>query len=228
MTEEYKGLTVLAVARSGGGWISFVLDQNDTVILSYRSDDSLQQCIDSAKRWIDDAEKDKDFWGNRIGDMSLRKNDWVTPANDNCSEGPHQRLWQLFHRTWTQSDGPSYDKSVWLELEKEVMSLIKENQRIIRLEKFLHETQSHPDFEYVQTDGPRKNFDEHPPEGDGWERNIDKGRNGWERFDYHEEAYWRRVKSNQTSARDEGLGLARQSTTAPRQSASPASPDAQT
>lgn len=56
----------------------------------------------------------------------------------------------------------------------------------------LHAECAHPDFEYMTTRGPRKAFDEHPPPGDGWERNVEEGRGGWERFDYHEEAYWRR------------------------------------
>ena len=68
------------------------------------------------------------FWGNE-SDLVLRKSDYVTPA-DNCAEGSHQRLWQLFHRAWTQSDGPSYQKSVWLDLEKEIMTLIKENRML--------------------------------------------------------------------------------------------------
>lgn len=60
------------------------------------------------------------------------------------------------------------------------------------LTAFLHARRVHPDFEYETTHGGRKSFDEHEPEGEGWERNVEEGRNGWERFDYHEEAYWRR------------------------------------
>jgi len=58
----------------------------------------------------------------------------------------------------------------------------------------LHARQSHPDFEYATTTGPRKAFDEHPPDGDGWVRNKTRGvrGEGWERFDFHEEAYWMR------------------------------------
>ena len=64
-----------------------------------------------------------------------------------------------------------------------------------RLTTFLHRWKMHPDFEYVTTDGPRKTFDEsRPPSGEGWEKNTAYGRYGWERFDYHEEAYWRRPK----------------------------------
>jgi hypothetical protein len=57
-----------------------------------------------------------------------------------------------------------------------------------------HALEAHPDFEYATTEGPRKGFDEHPPSSDGWERNTAMGRDGWERFDEHEEAYWRRRK----------------------------------
>lgn len=67
--------------------------------------------------------------------------------------------------------------------------------RLARLERWLHSRGMHPDFEYATTDGPRKAFyDDEPPDGDGWEANVDMGRDGWERFDYHEEAYWRRRK----------------------------------
>lgn len=59
-----------------------------------------------------------------------------------------------------------------------------------------HEMAVHPDYEYTKTEGPRKAWDDEavPPEGDGWERNIERGRDGWERFDYHEESYWRRLR----------------------------------
>lgn len=59
----------------------------------------------------------------------------------------------------------------------------------------LHERFTHPDFEYATTSGPRKAWydSETPPEGDGWERNVDRC-GGWERLDYHEESYWRRRK----------------------------------
>ncbi len=66
---------------------------------------------------------------------------------------------------------------------------------LARLEAFLHSRCTHPDYEYATTDGPRKSFDQHPPEGEGWEVNVDEGRDGWERFDYHEESYWRRKKT---------------------------------
>lgn len=67
-------------------------------------------------------------------------------------------------------------------------------ERLARLEAWLHSRCMHPDFEYETTDGPRKAFDCHKPAGEGWVRNVEEGRNGWERFDYHEEAYWRRPR----------------------------------
>lgn len=53
-----------------------------------------------------------------------------------------------------------------------------------------------PEYEYETTTGPRKAWDdpERPPDGDGWELDPDRGRPGesWDRFEYHEERYWRR------------------------------------
>lgn len=63
-----------------------------------------------------------------------------------------------------------------------------------RLESALHRRMAHPDYEYATTKGQRKAWDVTPPEqGDGpvWEMNKDY-HDGWERFEYHEEAYWRR------------------------------------
>lgn len=68
----------------------------------------------------------------------------------------------------------------------------------------LHAERRHPDYEYATTEGPRKQWDgvDDRPRGDdgeseaGWERNVDAGMpgEGWERFDYTEESYWRRSK----------------------------------
>ena len=63
-------------------------------------------------------------------------------------------------------------------------------------DKELHAKHSHPAYEYETTEGQRKRWDDQdvPPEGEGWERNVDAGRDGWDRFDYTEESYWRRLK----------------------------------
>ncbi|MGW0780341.1 DUF6221 family protein [Streptomyces sp. NPDC002913] len=68
----------------------------------------------------------------------------------------------------------------------------------------LHARCAHPAWEYRTTEGPRKQWDgiDDPPCDDdgnpevGWERNIDAGipGEGWERFDYIEESYWRRLR----------------------------------
>ncbi|MDX2697109.1 hypothetical protein [Streptomyces ipomoeae] len=75
------------------------------------------------------------------------------------------------------------------------------NREAVRVAQ-LHARHGHPDYEYRITNGPRKQWDasDVPPTNEdgipepGWERNVDRGDNGWERFDYHEEAYWRRPK----------------------------------
>ncbi|WP_123661619.1 DUF6221 family protein [Actinocorallia herbida] len=58
----------------------------------------------------------------------------------------------------------------------------------------LHARGRHPEWEYRSTAGQRKAFHDYnvPPEGEGWVRNVEQGRDGWERFDYTEESYWRR------------------------------------
>lgn len=65
----------------------------------------------------------------------------------------------------------------------------------------LHAAFSHPDFEYATTEGARKQFDASVPPADDngdpdhtWEANTDAGRNGWERYDHTEDAFWRRRK----------------------------------
>lgn len=66
-----------------------------------------------------------------------------------------------------------------------------------RLAKSCHARCVHPEYEYDTTETGRKTSEEgHPPEGHGWERNVDKGDDGWERFEYTEEHYWRRLKTD--------------------------------
>lgn len=67
----------------------------------------------------------------------------------------------------------------------------------------MHADFAHPHYEYATTEGPRKTWDEgaslppaDPATGETdltWERNVDAGDRGWERFDVHEESYWRRL-----------------------------------
>jgi hypothetical protein len=58
----------------------------------------------------------------------------------------------------------------------------------------LHARCMHPGYEYATTEGQRKAWPyvDEPPEGEGWVRNVHRGRDGWERFDYTEESYWMR------------------------------------
>lgn len=73
----------------------------------------------------------------------------------------------------------------------------KDQDELNRLRVLLHSRCSHPDYEYGSTHGQRKMFDSTiTPIGEVWERNVDVGRSGWERFDYHEEAYWRRRRAS--------------------------------
>lgn len=64
-------------------------------------------------------------------------------------------------------------------------------------EEELHQYRAHPAWDYKTTEGPRKRWDDVdvPPEGEGWVLNTAAGRNGWERFDYTEERYWRRPRA---------------------------------
>lgn len=61
----------------------------------------------------------------------------------------------------------------------------------------LHARCSHPEWEYTTTEGPRKAWDDadQPPDGGGWERNIEVGWNGWEQYNLFEESYWRRRRT---------------------------------
>ncbi|MFD3333552.1 hypothetical protein ACFWV1_13030 [Streptomyces sp. NPDC058700] len=75
-------------------------------------------------------------------------------------------------------------------------------QGVAPSESELHARQAHPDWEYATTEGPRKRWydidvrpaDEHGEPDPTWQRNTDAGIDGWERFDYTEESYWRRPK----------------------------------
>lgn len=77
----------------------------------------------------------------------------------------------------------------------EVLDAVRESEAT---ESEMHSIGSHPDYLYETTEGPRKSWEDVdiPPSGDGWERNVDMGRKGWDRFDYTEESYWRRKKDS--------------------------------
>ncbi|TFB96544.1 MULTISPECIES: hypothetical protein [unclassified Cryobacterium] len=60
------------------------------------------------------------------------------------------------------------------------------------------------EYETATTTGPRKSWDrsidDPPDDREGWELDPTKGRPGesWDRFDYHEERYWRRLVTPST------------------------------
>lgn len=62
----------------------------------------------------------------------------------------------------------------------------------------LHQNCAHPAYEYARTEGQRKAWpyvDDPPEEDAGWELNITtRNPDAFERFDYTEERYWRRVR----------------------------------
>lgn len=74
------------------------------------------------------------------------------------------------------------------------------------VEKMGHDTQGAPslpaaeEYEYRTTTGPRKMWDQEPDlTKEGWELDVSQGREGWERFDNHEEMYWRRPRRPSTA-----------------------------
>ena len=76
---------------------------------------------------------------------------------------------------------------------EELDKLQRENKK---LTDALHERRCHPDFEYATTKVARKSGEIFKPEGDSWEPNTygPDPHSAWERFDFHEEYYWRRLK----------------------------------
>lgn len=79
---------------------------------------------------------------------------------------------------------------------QEVKRLNDPAQEVKRLTDALHQRCMHPDYEYATTKTARKSGDSRKPDGDGWEPNVygDDPHSAWERFEFHEEEYWRRLK----------------------------------
>lgn len=78
---------------------------------------------------------------------------------------------------------------------------------VSRTTEQLHAEQSHPDFEYEITEGPRNAYWDDAAScpvaesGDPqWERNRYRGIGGWAGFDRHEEAYWMRRRTTTNGA----------------------------
>jgi hypothetical protein len=82
-----------------------------------------------------------------------------------------------------------------IESKRAILKMFTPSEREPETDEELHARCSHPSYEYKTTEGQRKAWDDAdvPPEGEGWERNVDKGYGeGWARLDYTEESYWRR------------------------------------
>ena len=77
-----------------------------------------------------------------------------------------------------------------------------EKSELEALRAYAHSRSAHPWYEYQTTAGVRKVWmdADTPPDGEGWVRNVHIGRNGWERFDYHEESYWMRLRPQEEIA----------------------------
>jgi hypothetical protein len=68
---------------------------------------------------------------------------------------------------------------------------------LARLTDKLHSLSAHPDFEYLTSTCARKQYEGRPDlVAEGWESNVTGGdpHSCWERFEYHENHYWRRKK----------------------------------
>lgn len=60
----------------------------------------------------------------------------------------------------------------------------------------LHAKQRHPDYEYTTVERGRKQGDDTPPDGYGWEMNTDFNGDGFSRDEWTDTYYWRRLKSD--------------------------------
>lgn len=96
-------------------------------------------------------------------------------------------------------------EAVNTHLEEEEPKAARAHWRASLTDAQLHALCAHPDYQYEITQGQRKAWDyaDEPPEGHGWERNTDAGRKGWERFDFHEESYWRRRRTPAAQASED-------------------------
>lgn len=92
------------------------------------------------------------------------------------------------------------DAVVWLDADiaakRMILAEFNPAPREPETDAELHARCAHPAWEYETTEGQRKAWEraDEPPEGEGWERNREEGRDGWERLEYTEESYWRRLR----------------------------------
>lgn len=105
------------------------------------------------------------------------------------SEDRVQRVAQAIS---AQMGGTTFER-----LAEAMLEAVPEVGEVDRLNSRLHELSAHPDFEYKITETGRKTDEEGRPEGLGWERNTALGAGrGWDRDDYTETNYWRRLMSH--------------------------------
>lgn len=91
-----------------------------------------------------------------------------------------------------------------VETKRAIINELEPSSREPETGEELHSRFAHPAYEYRTTTGPRKQWDDAdtPPVDESfnpdptWERNTDAGIGGWMRFDFAEESYWRRLRTD--------------------------------
>lgn len=131
-------------------------------------------------------------------DLVHRLLDAIEKAEKDVRESPECPLWSIppsrlgarINDVLRRCEADKRTVAEWLEETKDWRDGLSEDE--------LHQHCGHPAYEYRTTQGQRKAWDyvDEPPEKDaGWELNItSRDPEAWERFDYHEERYWRRLR----------------------------------
>lgn len=97
----------------------------------------------------------------------------------------------------------SNDTARYRLLESIVGAVLKEYASdIAEITGALHYVSTNDQYEYAVTTVGKKSGDSYTPDGEGWEPDFDKGRpnEAWDRFEYHEEYYWKRLKNHETNS----------------------------
>lgn len=134
----------------------------------------------------------KDFagmvWDEVDCTKSISPGDLLTLLPDNAQDGVYEVYGEFWYNSWKNPDTPyGYGEweTAWELRESSSRQLTEEEAASFRLD----EEEVENEYEYRTTSGPRKSWDQEPDlSKEGWE-DI-----GFERFDYHEERYWRRKK----------------------------------
>ena len=127
-------------------------------------------------------------------------------------DDPHTKQKRKINRRWNYTmDGLRMAEHIVLNDPAAVLRRCAADRKILEelapdpaaepeSDEQLHARFAHPAYEYRTTTGQRKAWPDcgvPPYDEDGepdttWEPNIAAGNDGWERFDYTEECYWRR------------------------------------